>query len=59
GVAAAMLVGIIVARRDVGVPTIAGQSQDTIVATAAAALQALLAPDGRPPIPADGEGPRP
>lgn len=59
GVAAAMLVGIIVARRVVGVPTIAGQSQDTIVATAAAALQALLAPGGHPPIPADGEGPRP
>ncbi|MGW0810506.1 TetR/AcrR family transcriptional regulator [Nonomuraea sp. NPDC002799] len=44
GLAAAMLVGIIVARRIVRVPTIANESLDSIAATAATALQALLAP---------------
>ncbi|WP_410814979.1 TetR family transcriptional regulator [Micromonospora sp. 067-2] len=46
GVAAAMLVGIIVARRIVGVPTIANESLDSIAATAGHALQALLVPPG-------------
>jgi AcrR family transcriptional regulator len=44
GLAAAMLVGVIVARRVVGVPTVANESVDSIVAVAGAALQALLAP---------------
>jgi AcrR family transcriptional regulator len=45
GLAAAMLVGVIVARSVVRVPTVADQPLDSIVATAAEALQALLAPD--------------
>ncbi|MBU2668225.1 TetR family transcriptional regulator [Actinoplanes bogorensis] len=43
-VAAAMLVGIIVARGIVRVPTVADESLDTIAVTAGTALQALLAP---------------
>ncbi len=46
GVASAMLVGIIVARSVVRVPTVANESLDSIVATVADALQTLLAPDG-------------
>ncbi len=42
GVASAMLVGIIVARSVVRVPTVADASFDSVVATAANALQALL-----------------
>ncbi len=45
GTASAMLVGIIVARSVVRVPTIADESLDSIVATVARALQALLVPD--------------
>lgn len=55
GLAAAMLVGIIVARRIVGVPTIADQSLEVIVARASGALQALLAPSDEAPILTDGE----
>ncbi|MEC3978038.1 TetR/AcrR family transcriptional regulator [Amycolatopsis sp. H20-H5] len=44
GVVAAMLVGIIVARRVVRVPTIANAAFESVVDTAAEALQALLAP---------------
>ncbi|WP_436762179.1 TetR family transcriptional regulator [Streptosporangium sp. V21-05] len=44
GLASAMLMGIIVARHIVRVPTIADESQDSIAATAATALQALLTP---------------
>lgn len=42
GMAAAMLIGIIVARRIVAVPTLANESLDAIVAAAAEPLQALL-----------------
>ncbi|WP_406314443.1 TetR family transcriptional regulator [Streptosporangium sp. NBC_01639] len=49
GIASAMLMGIIVARRIVRVPTVANESLDSIVATAATALQALLAPGGGTP----------
>jgi AcrR family transcriptional regulator len=45
GLAAAMLVGVIVARNVVRVPTVANPPLDSIVATAADALQALVAPD--------------
>jgi AcrR family transcriptional regulator len=44
GVASAMLVGIVVARRIVRVPTIANESLESIVATTSDALQTLLAP---------------
>ncbi|MGX6605298.1 TetR/AcrR family transcriptional regulator [Micromonosporaceae bacterium Da 78-11] len=46
GLASAMLMGIIVARSIVRVPTIADESLDTIASTTAGALQALLAPGG-------------
>lgn len=44
GVASAMLMGIIVARCIVRVPTVANESLDSIAATAGGALQALLVP---------------
>ncbi|MDX6740684.1 TetR family transcriptional regulator [Actinocorallia sp. A-T 12471] len=44
GVASAMLVGIIVARSVVRVPTVADEPLDTIITTTAPALQTLLAP---------------
>jgi AcrR family transcriptional regulator len=49
GLSAAMLVGIIVARSVVRVPTIADESVESIVATSAPALQALLGP-AVPPV---------
>lgn len=45
GIASAMLVGIIVARSVVRVPTIANVSLESIVSATATALQPLLAPE--------------
>ena len=58
GMAAAMLVGVIVARHIVAVPTIANETLDSIVATAATALQPLLAPDSSPSRQHDGDADR-
>ncbi len=44
GLASAMLVGIVVSRRIVGVPLIAGAEADEIVRVVAPAIQAVLAP---------------
>ncbi len=51
GIASAMLVGIIVARSVVRVPTIADESLNAIVAAASGALQALFAPDSGRDVP--------